>query len=68
MLCVRDDDLKTFEFCPIDDRTDIVGRVAQAIENWRHVRCYALDDGPDAMAREARYLAAKGYRQEKVQL
>ena len=60
-VCLRDDDDKTFEFRKTGDSTDLTNRVAAAIANGRHVRCYMLAADPDAQGREESYLVAKGY-------
>ena len=65
-VCVRDDDDKTFEFHTTSDSGDLASRVAAAIANGRHVRCYVLAADPDAQPREEKYLVAKGFRRGSV--
>ena len=63
---VWDDDDKTFEFHTTSDSSDLTSRVAAAIGNGRHVRCYLLAADPRAQEREWKYLTGKGYTQGSV--
>lgn len=67
-VCIRDDDVRTFEFRTISDSAAIMSLVAAAVGRGRHVRAYLLAADPGGRAREEQYLTAKGYTHVTVKL
>lgn len=70
VVCVvRDDDERTFDFvAQREGSRDVAERVAAALAMGRHVRCSTMAPDPASVAREERFLIAKGYRRAHVQL
>jgi hypothetical protein len=66
IVCVRDEDKRTFEFRTTSDATDLTSRVTAAISNGRQIRFYVLAADADAQDREARFLTGKGYKRGSV--
>jgi len=62
LLCVRDDDAKTFAFHLTTRDGAIMNLVAHAVTLGRRLRCRRLAGGDEARQREERFLLAKGYR------
>lgn len=67
VVCVRDDDKRTFEFRAIGDWIEILGRVSAALAKGRCIRCCTLAD-PEAQERERSFLMTKGFREGRVAL
>jgi hypothetical protein len=62
VLCVRDDDARTFAFHSATRDGAITDLVAHAIARGRRLRCRRLAGDDQDREREARYLMSKGYR------
>jgi hypothetical protein len=62
LLCVRDEDAKTFAFHSTTRDGTIMSLVAHAVTRGRRLRCHRLAGGDEARRREERFLLAKGYR------
>jgi hypothetical protein len=67
-FCIRDDEAKAFEFRFASRSVEIADLVIAAVGHGRRVRCYALGVDGEAPEREERYLAARGYKREEVEL
>lgn len=68
VVCVRDDDVKTFELRTLNDGTSTASAVAAAVAKGRRVRCYTLAADPQATERERLYLTQKGYVESPIAL
>ena len=68
VVCIRDDDMRTYDLRSTGDGGSVLKVVAAAVERGRRLRAHVLATDPHARFREEEYLRARGYVRASIDL